>query len=221
MSRLKRWSIGPLAAAVAVCLSACALPAPVVVRETVEATRQVTLPPPISTPTPSPTRTDTPTPTATPVPADRTAPMATPVSATRTTPTPPPLTFTWRAGAFRSAGRNAQGVGIWKQEIVVEPLGGVPPNTVIFEYAGGGRRLEGTTLEIEGLSCIGQVGTITVESSDGQIASQRITLNAPICPTKTPTPTSTSTRTWTPPPTPTPLVITIFPLQTATLTPRP
>ncbi|HET7087771.1 MAG TPA: hypothetical protein VFL17_03885, partial [Anaerolineae bacterium] len=150
-------------------------------------------------PTPGPDASQTPTllrtATLTPTP---------PVSVTATltrTPTAQPLTFTWRAGAFRESGRNDQGVGIWAQEIFVEARGGVPPYTILFDNA------PKTTMpfDVFGLYCIGQVGTITVRSADGQVASQRVTIRAPLCPTNTPTPTATRTRTPTASHTPTPL----------------
>lgn len=62
-------------------LGACAAPTPVVVRETVEVTRQVTLPPPVSTPTPGPTGTDTPTPEPAAVEPANTPPTPTPLVA--------------------------------------------------------------------------------------------------------------------------------------------
>ena len=113
-------------------------------------------------------------------------PSPTPTRAT-TRSTLQPLSLTWRAGAFREAGTNEQGVGIWAQEIFVEPLGGAPPYTILFDNS----PQAGTPFEVFGLFCVGQVGTITVRSSDGQSVEERITVPDPICPTQTPTVTHT------------------------------
>jgi len=145
------------------------LPAMVETAPTLSATPP---PGPDASPTPTPARAATVTPT----------PRAS-ATATRTrTPTAQPLTFTWRAGAFRESGRNDRGVGIWAQEIFVEARGGVPPYTILFD------NVPKTTapFQVFGLYCIGQVGTITVRSADGQTASQRVTIPAPLCPTNTP-----------------------------------
>jgi len=164
-------------------------------------------------PTAAATLTSTPTatrrPTATPEPRGQDTATLTPTpppsaTATRTrTPTAQPLTFTWSAGAFRESGQNDQGVGIWAQEVFVEARGGIPPYTILFDDA------PKTTVpfDVFGLYCIGQVGTITVRSADGQEKSQNITVKDPICPTKTPTPTPTATPTWTPTPAPPPPVV--------------
>jgi len=169
---------------------------------------------PSPTPRPAPTRaprqapTDAPAATETP-----TQPTVSPASVSSPTRTPaaPPLTFTWRPGSSRESGQNEAGQGIWAQEIFVEPSGGVPPYTVEFVTTAGDQRQTGLSFEVFGLFCIGQVGTITVQSADGQTVSERITVPAPICPTKTPTPTPTTpthtpmpTKTYTPlPPPPT------------------
>ena len=102
-----------------------------------------------------------------------------------------PLGLTWRTGAFREAGTNEQGVGIWAQEIFVEPRGGVPPYTILLDNS----PQASMPFEMFGLFCVGQVGTITVRSSDGQSVEERIAIKDPICPTKTPTPTATNSPT--------------------------
>ena len=115
------------------------------------------------------------------------------------------LNFTWRPGDFREAGVNESGIGIWAQEIFVDVAGGTPPYTVVFNASG--QRQTGPSLEVFGLFCVGQVGTITVRSADGQEKSENITVKNPICPTKTPTPTATRTPTRTPTPVPPPTVV--------------
>lgn len=147
-------------------------------------TQPASLPAPAQTVTPEPAATRTPTsrPDATIRPADTATPLP---SATHTrTPTPLPISFTWRTGASRQSGVNEQGAGIWAQEVFVTPSGGVPPYTIVFE--GGGQQWAGPSFEVFGLLCIGQVGSITVRSADGQQARQPITIPAPLCPTRTP-----------------------------------
>ncbi|HKZ83066.1 MAG TPA: hypothetical protein VJ793_05360 [Anaerolineae bacterium] len=127
-----------------------------------------------------------------------------------TTPGLPPLGLIWRTGAFREAGTNEQGVGIWAQEIFVEPRGGVPPYTILFDNS----PQASTPFEVFGLFCVEKRGALTVRSSDGQSVEEQITVKGPICPTKTPTPTATRT------PSPT-RTITAAPTHTRTPTDTP
>jgi hypothetical protein len=128
-------------------------------------------------------------------------PSPTPTRASAT-PGLPPLSLTWRTGAFREAGTNDQGVGIWAQEIFVEPRGGATPYTVLFDAT----PQASTPFEVFGLFCVAKRGMLTVRSSDGQAVEEQITVNDPLCPTRTPTatrtPTITPTRTPTNTPTP-------------------
>ncbi len=159
-------------------------------------------------PTLEPTATPRPTRESRPAPTD--APRAT-ITATRaavagltvispTQTATQTLNFTWQSGDFREAGVNESGTGIWAQEIFVDVAGGTPPYTVVFDASG--QRQTGLSFELFGLFCVGQVGTITVRSADGQEKSENITVKNPICPTKTPTPTATATPTKTPTPVP-------------------
>jgi hypothetical protein len=125
------------------------------------------------------------------------------------------LSFTWRPGDFRESGVNESGIGIWAQDIFVDVKGGTPPYTILFD----GSPQASTPFEVLGLFCIGQVGAITIRSSDGQSVEERITVQDPICPTRTPTATRTPspTRTIIVTPTDTPMP-TETPTPTDTLT---
>lgn len=156
---------------------------------------------PAETSTPTPTLTPGATPTRTPT-TRATATFTPSPTATHTpTPTSATLSATWSAGKFRSAGVNEQRIGIWAQQIVVEPSGGTPPYTITFQT--NDQQASGPRFEVFGLDCIGQVGTLIVTSADKQVIRQSITIPAPICPSKTPTPTQTATPTSTRTPTPT------------------
>lgn len=186
-----------------------------------EAIAQIT-PEPSDTFTPIPTSTATstavpPTDTARPTQTSTSRPTSRPTATTLRSSTPistqlrvvtDTLTFIWREGAFRGAGQNASGQGIWAREITVEPSGGQPPYSVVF----AGQPQTGLSFEVFGLFCEGQRGELLVQSSDEQSYSEVITIEDPICPTHTPTPsrtrtptsTFTATRTRTPTPTLTP-----------------
>lgn len=160
---------------------------------------------PTATATPRPTFTYTPEPTAT---STATALRSSTTAPTKLSVFTGTLTFTWIQGAFREAGTNESGVGIWARQIIVEPSGGQPPYTIAFT---AGNPAQGSlTFEVFGLYCEGQIGTLTVSSADGQSVSEQIRIEDPICPT--PTPTRTNTSSFTPTRTPSP---------TLTSTPKP
>jgi hypothetical protein len=142
-------------------------------------------------PTSAPTDTPTLSPSATEARPTRTLRPATPTAAARVITAP--LSFTWHTGDFRQDRAN-----VWAQEVLVEPSGGAPPYTVAFETSG--QQQTGVSFEVFGLFCEGQIGKITVRDSAGKSVSQNITIQDPICPTKTPTPTSVYTPTPAPPP---------------------
>lgn len=181
---------------------------------------------PSATSSPTATAPPTPVPTPTPMPALQVVATPTPEATLGALAvlSPPPtlkrtmtstaqlLTFTWRTGEYREWGKNEQGQGVWAQVIFVEPSGGVPPYTVTF----GGQPQDGLSFEVFGLFCEGQRGELTIQSADNQSYREVITVEDPICPTRTPTPTPTPTNTATRTPTPTP---TYTPMRTRTPTP--